>query len=338
MKADAVFEGGGVKGIGLVGAIYYAETEKNVEWMNIAGTSAGAIVASLLAAGYKAGEIKDIMFDLDFNRLKDEGTLDRFSVPGKILSILLENGIYEGKFIEDFMAGLLAKKGVNTFKDLLIPGEDNPRYKYKLNVIASDISRGKLLILPNDIKDYGIDPDQFSVARAVRMSMSIPIFYEPVKIETRNMEGMPDKCYIVDGGLLSNYPVWLFDSVGEKPAWPTIGFRLIEPDYGIPRKITNPLNFILAIVSTLQEAHDERHIQDLNFKRTIAIKTHGVKTTEFDITPERRNLLFQSGFAAAKKFFSSFNKQEYDLIHPNFLRPQAFLNSLRLNNVTRHNR
>lgn len=324
MKADAVFEGGGVKGIGLVGAIYYAEIEKNMEWMNVAGTSAGAIVACLLAAGYKAGEIKEIMFALDFNKLKDEGILDRFSIPGKILSILLENGIYEGKYIEEFIAGLLSKKGVYTFKDLILKNETDPRYKYKLNVIASDISRGKLLVLPHDIKDYGIEPDNLSVARAVRMSMSIPIFYEPVAIETKKIAGMPDKCYIVDGGLLSNYPIWLFDSVGQTPSWPTIGFRLIEPDYGIPRKITNPLNFILAIVSTLQEAHDERHIQDLNFKRTIAIKTHGVKTTEFDITPERRNLLFQSGFAAAKKFFSSFNKQEYDRIHPHFMRPRFF--------------
>lgn len=331
MRADAVLEGGGVKGIGLVGALFYAETEKNIEWMNVAGTSAGAIIASLIAGGYKASEIKEIMFNLDFKKLKDEGFLDKFLVPGKILSILFAKGIYEGDFIEKFIADLLALKNVYTFKDLIISGESNPRYKYKLNVIASDISRGKLLVLPNDIQDYGIDPDDLSVAKAVRMSMSIPIFYEPVVMDTQNIAGMPKKCYIVDGGMLSNYPIWLFDSVGKKPAWPTIGFRLIEPGYDQPREITNPLNFITSIISTLQEAHDERHIQDLNFKRTIPVKTMGIKTTEFDITPDKRTLIYNSGIEAAKSFFASFSQNEYENMHEKFKRPQAFLSSLGVN-------
>ena len=55
--ADAVFEGGGVKGIALVGAVAVAE-EKGYRWANLAGTSAGAIVASLLAAGYTGAEFR----------------------------------------------------------------------------------------------------------------------------------------------------------------------------------------------------------------------------------------------------------------------------------------
>jgi predicted acylesterase/phospholipase RssA len=51
------FEGGGVKGIGLVGAVAVAE-ERGYQWVNVGGTSAGAIVAFLLAAGYSASEIK----------------------------------------------------------------------------------------------------------------------------------------------------------------------------------------------------------------------------------------------------------------------------------------
>ena len=57
LYADAVFEGGGVKGIGLVGAVAVAE-EKGYRWMNLAGTSAGAIVDTLIAAGYTAEEMK----------------------------------------------------------------------------------------------------------------------------------------------------------------------------------------------------------------------------------------------------------------------------------------
>ncbi len=65
MKADAVFEGGGVKGIGLVGAV--SEIEKaGYEFENMAGTSAGAIVAAMMAVGYSAGEIKKELEKLNY--------------------------------------------------------------------------------------------------------------------------------------------------------------------------------------------------------------------------------------------------------------------------------
>lgn len=93
LLADAVFEGGGVKGIGLVGAIAVAE-ERGYQWVNIAGTSAGAIVAALLAAGYRAAEIKKIMADLDYNRFKDRSLLDRVPLVGPLASLIFEKGIY----------------------------------------------------------------------------------------------------------------------------------------------------------------------------------------------------------------------------------------------------
>lgn len=296
--------------------MYYAEKERQVRWQNIAGTSVGAVVAALLASSYSAGEIKDIIFGLDFSRIKDEGLLDMLSLPGKTLSLLFEKGIYEGRFIEIMMEELLAQKGVRTFGDLKIHGEVNPRYVYRLNVIASDISRGRMLILPRDIRYYGIDPDSFSVARAVRMSMSIPVFYEPVVLDYTAGE-QRKRSYIVDGGILSNFPVWLFDSVSE-PLWPTFGFRLVEPGQGEPRDINNIIDYLAAIVGTMIEAHDERHIQDANFSRTIAIPTMGIKTTEFNITPERKEMLFTSGYNAAKKFFQDYDEDKYRQVHPYF--------------------
>ncbi|MFZ5646972.1 MAG: patatin-like phospholipase family protein [Bacillota bacterium] len=316
MKADAVFEGGGVKGIGLVGALCYAEKEKKIRWQNVAGTSAGAIVAALVASNHSSDEIKDIMYNLDFSRIKDEGFLDKLWVPGKTLSLLLEKGIYEGNFIEDFMKEKLLKKGVRTFGDIRIKGEKNPRYMYRLNVIASDISRGRLLVLPRDIRYYGYDPDRLDVARAVRMSMSIPVFFEPVVIYFE-AHGERGKSYIVDGGILSNFPVWIFDSLGEPP-WPTFGFRLVEPGHGNPRKINNIIDFLAAMISTMIEAHDERHIQDANFKRTISIPTMGIGTTEFDITPERKDLIFRSGYNAAKEFFEKYSEEDYRNMHHRF--------------------
>lgn len=232
---DAVFEGGGVKGIGLAGAVAYTR-KLGYEFQNVAGTSAGAIVAALVAAGYDSDGLRGVMDALDYNALKDKGFLDHFGIPGMALSVLFEKGIYEGRYFESWMREQLANSPVGRaklaageslkFKHLLMPGyEDQPesKYHYRLQVIATDITNGCLLQLPGDIADYGEDPDEMEVAHAVRMSMSIPYFFEPVKIHDK--EGCD--CYVVDGGVLSNYPVWIFDDGTPDPAWPTIGFKLV---------------------------------------------------------------------------------------------------------------
>lgn len=160
------------------------------------------------------------------------------------------------------------------------------------------------------------------------MSMSIPLFFEPVIKSTKHLKNMPEQCYIVDGGMLSNYPVWLFDSDDKDIKWPTIGFRLVGPKDGKPREINNPLDFLMGTLATLLGAHDERHILDRNFKRTIAIKTLGIGTTEFDISLERKNMLFESGIEAAKSFFASFSEEEYASIHPSFERSKNTIERL----------
>jgi len=308
LKADAVFEGGGVKGIGLIGAVAVAE-EKGYQWVNVAGTSAGAIVAALLAAGYTAVELKEIMQGLDYNKFKDASTLDKIPVLGPLTSLVLENGIYEGKFFENWIRGLLKQKNIETFGDLVLKEYRNEyTYRFKLRVITSDISRGRLLVLPQDIAEFGVQPEDLNVAFAVRMSMSIPFFYEPVTI--RNIK-TKQVSYIVDGGLLSNYPVWLFDSDEDIPPWPTIGFKLVEPGEGKPHRIRGPISLLAALFSTMMEAHDARYIKDEHFSRTIPIPTLGIGTTEFDITREKSEALYQSGKDAAEKFFATWNFAKY---------------------------
>ena len=306
MKADGVFEGGGVKGIGFAGALAAAE-KQGVEWQNLAGTSAGAIVAALVAAGYTGTGIHDILGKLDYRRFKDPSPFDRVPVAGPVVSLIAEQGIYEGDYFREWLRGLLAARGIHTFGDLLVPGETEDRYRFKLNVIASDITLGRLLVLPGDIRDYGGRPEDLNVADAVRMSMSIPFFYEPVRL--KNLK-TGHKSHIVDGGLLSNYPVWLFDSEGA-PEWPTIGFKLVEPGSGEPANIRGPVSLLTALFSAMMEAHDARYIADHDFVRTIPIPTLGVRTTEFDITREKSKALYESGRQAAEKFFAEWDFGAY---------------------------
>lgn len=316
--ADGVFEGGGVKGLGLVGAVAYAE-ENGYQWERLAGTSAGAMVACLLAAGYTAQEIKACLTELDYEIFKDPATIVKVPVISSLVGLLFFKGLFRGKRVEIWLRDLLMQKGIKTFGDLYRK-EDNSGEASRLRVIASDLSRGRMLVLPDDLVDYGYKPWQFEVATAVRMSISIPYFFQPVVLPCQQVRST-GKSYIVDGGLLSNYPIWLFDSK-EPPRWPTFGFRLVEPDYLEPHEIKGPISLFGAMVSTILEAHDERHIKDSNFDRTIAIPTLGVKTTDFGIQAERRQRLYEAGYDSARAFFSKWRWNNYVTQHTRIWRDQ----------------
>ena len=324
LKTDAVFEGGGVKGIALAGAISVIEKE-GYEFINMAGTSAGAIVASLKAVGYSANEMKEILEELNYNKFKDEGLLDKLPVIGKALSIGFEYGIYEGDYFENWFEGLLRSKEKTKYEKI-ITEFDEEKYKYKAQVIAADITDRKLLVLPGDLKEFGYDPDQFSISRAVRMSMSIPIFFEPVKIE----DSSGRTHFIVDGGLLSNYPIWLLDDHSPDPPWPTFGFKLIEPDKRQLKgpnwnPINNSISYLKSLITTMVEAHDNYHISNSegDYARTIGISTvvkidgteKEIKATDFDISRKESDALYENGVKAAEKFLKDWNfddwKQKY---------------------------
>jgi NTE family protein len=327
-KADAVFEGGGVKGIGLVGAV--SELEKaGYEFVNLAGTSAGAIIAALLAVGYKAAEVKEELEKLDYNKFKDEGLLDKFGFVGKGLSLGFEYGIYEGDFFEDWMEKLLRAKGKTTFGDIIMPDyvendtKEKEKYKYKFQAIAADITDRCLLVLPHSLEDFGYNPDKFSISRAVRMSMSIPIFFEPIQLE----DGSGRKHFIVDGGTLSNYPIWLLDDkTTNDPPWPTFGLKLVEPGKSELKSksrnsINNPVSFLKALIGTMMDAHDSFHISRSkgDFERTIGIPTvinlngteKEIKTTDFHITQPESQALFENGEKVAREFLGKWDFEDW---------------------------
>ena len=169
--ADLVLEGGGVRGIGLVGAL--SELSKaDYSFHRVAGTSAGAIVGALLAAGCSTDELIKIMHSVDYRKFRDPTLLSRLGAPGKIASLLIQNGLYKGDYLHDWIAGQLASCDVTTFGDLrLEPSETMPKEKaYKLVVVTADLSKGELVYLPWDYHKYGLDPDTQTVASAIRTS------------------------------------------------------------------------------------------------------------------------------------------------------------------------
>lgn len=319
-SVDLVFEGGGVKGIALAGALAVIE-EHGYSVQRRAGASAGAIVAALHAAGYTGAELSRLVPAIDFATFRDKGWEDRIPLAGAPLSILKDKGIYEGKTFREWLAELLAERGVVTFEDLRTDeesGGDAPLTRYRLQIIVSDLTERRLLVLPADARKLGIEPSDLDVATAVRMSMAIPIYFEPVEFENPDTGATH---VLVDGGMLSNFPVWLFDVHGA-PRWPTFGLDLVEaePERSVGDRLPVPeksladagiVEYLKALVSTMVEAQDRRYLEEHSFARTIPLPTLGVSTTDFDLSEDRAAALLQSGRDAAEKFLGRWDFDDY---------------------------
>lgn len=298
MKIDAVFEGGGIKGLAYLGAIEVME-DAGYQWNQLAGTSAGSIVATLLAVGYSGNELFNQFSTFPYETLKKKTRLSQLPYIGPWLSLWFYNGLYKMTPLEEWMNDALKEKGIYQFGDL----PDN-----KLKIIITDISKNRMTILPDDLPRYGIDPSTFPLALAVRMSSSIPFFFLP-----GNLNGNT----ILDGGLLSNYPIWIFDSK-EKPRWPTFGFRLSGPSVVTqPQEIKGTIDFTLGLVRTMIEAHDKRYIENHDAARTIFIKDISVGATEFNLTLKDKTHLIELGRESARKFLNNWDFNEYLNVYHN---------------------
>jgi len=312
-KVDLVLEGGGVKGIGLVGAVLTL-SEKGYVFPRVAGTSAGAIVASLIAAHQVAGKplsnLETIMTSVDYNKFQDEGPLERHTgTPGEISELLLHMGIAKGDYLVEWLGNVLADLGVHTFADLAITDADDPGtglpadQRFRLVVHTSDISRGALVRLPWDYPHYGQNPAAIRVVDAVRASMSIPFFFRPVSFSTPT-----GKVTWVDGGMLSNFPITVFDRTDDAPQrWPTWGIKLSARPAAlqVDRPAGSDYELAMSCLRTLLAGWDRYHLDDENVTaRTVFVDSGSMSATDFGITKAEQSQLFESGRSAATSFLA----------------------------------
>jgi NTE family protein len=314
-EADGVFQGGGVKGLGLVGALEaFADRSQFPatyfdNWINLAGTSAGAIVAAYLACGHTVDETVDLVKTTPFASFQDWGPGGEAIGGG--LNLLRHHGLCHGQAFHDWFRQAINEQ---TFGQIKAAGR-------MLKLIATDITRQEMLVLPDSLPNYkvpggsgAIDPDAFEVADAVRMSMSIPYFFQPIELvhgETKLTST------IVDGGVLSNFPVWIFDVEDRDATRPTFGFKLVGGRTaggsfaGITHALGWPVEMGADIFHTTCEAWDKFWVSHATYVRTCAISAGDIATTDFNLTTDQEAWLLDSGRQAGAAFLKAWDPSEY---------------------------
>jgi NTE family protein len=324
-RADLVLEGAGVKGVGLVGAVSTL-AEAGYRFPRVAGTSAGAVVGAYVVALQHAGEplsrLEDIARSLNYAKMRDRGVLGRAAGPlARVvdgLSLAFDGGVFEGDYLRAWVAGSLADLGVRTFGDLRVADEDSslpPEQRYSLVVMASDVSGKRLVRWPWDYRLYGLDPDEQSVADAVRASASIPFFFEPVTLRSRDESGNTIVSTMVDGSVLSNFPIAMFDRADAlPPRWPTFGVRLSMRRDGrvSTHEVRGTVSLALSLVETMLEACDAQLIDDPCVQaRSVFVDTSGVSPVDFGISEEQQELLLAAGREATVGFLQDWDFAGY---------------------------
>ena len=287
---NLVFKGGGVLGIAYAGAIEVLEQHNILQGvLKVAGTSAGAITATLVSLNYNSTQIKDIVNQTNFKSFEDgEIVIDALHVMGKY-------GLYKGDVFLSWMKGLITKTGLNedaTFNDFKNKGCK------ELHVFASDLNT-------QGLREFsaGTTPNVI-VAEAVRASMSIPLFFEAWEFPNNN----PDNHVYVDGGMIYNYPLTIFDT-NDTQNQNTLGLFLSNLS-GI--QSSNDLGtghfvkYVRSLVQTMLEAQviNFQHDPDEE-KRSVIIDNLGISPTDFDLTDDQKQALFNSGKTYTQKFLDN---------------------------------
>jgi NTE family protein len=362
MKYDLVFEGGGAKGMVFVGACEEMSARQH-SFGRLLGTSAGAITATLLAAGYtpaemlaalaekrpdgksvfssfmgrprdftdqelEAGATRKLMEGLDITFIPDfiEGKIHAGLLGAMARSqgfrhvmALIERGGWYGA--DEFINWLTLKlaSGLHGGKKRAFSAMTLKQFfdatGVELSLVASDTSAGIILVL-----NHRTAPD-CPVVWAVRMSMSIPLVWDEVcwqkswgLYQGREMEGH----FIVDGGVLSNFPIELFISdepqvlklMGPKTTNTVLGLLIDEKlpvTKGLLVKSSIKLRDLTMIqrlerlVDTATGAHDKLVIEEYA-NLVVRLPAQGYGTTEFDMTDERRTALVAAGRDAMKMY------------------------------------
>jgi NTE family protein len=306
---NLVMEGGGARGFAYTGALEILDSLgilKNIE--RVGGTSAGAIQATMLAVGYSAAEMVKLTEDLPLKQFND-GT-----IAGGLSRVQKKFGFYKGEKVSQWIEQMIKTKTGNadiTFSDL---------HKLKMQkgymdlyITGTDVTYRCLRIF--SYENY----PSMRIRDALRISVSIPLYFEPVYInDTGRLVSSydPGSHLMIDGGLLSNYPINMFDSTRYFNCEnlincrnkETIGLLLETPEqlsFSLRKSLTpqTPLTLTEYVKAIYQTAIDRPNPDDENLKRTITISDLGIRSRVKKLSKKQVQQLMESGRNGVRRFF-----------------------------------
>lgn len=300
-KQGLVFCGGGSLGIGHIGAL--AEWEKMGGYRNlthVCGSSVGAIVAAAVAAKASVEFMKSTLFNLDLKQFEDNST----GLIRDLYRLVKKWGWNKGDAIKEWTENLMCE----------LTGEHHITMKqlYEKSQIHLTITYWSFRYRKTKYIDYITQPDT-TVADAIRMSSSIPIYYQAVWRKSLNSEQQEVLDAILDGGTMDNFPIGTLHSQGVPPE-KILGFKLCgteelneyeaekngeEIDYGLPDGIVEAL---VVLVSAMREQSMKVHVRKSDWMLTVKIPVGGLKSTDFDMNDAQKNWLFESGEQAMRSY------------------------------------
>jgi NTE family protein len=269
-----------------------------------------------------------------------------FIVP-VVVYVLARKGLNRGTSFRNWISDILKINRIESTKDLL-----NLRQKPeglsirsgidrtvddlqpKLKIIAAEITTETRVIFPEMNYLFWNEPDKINPSDYLRASMSIPIFFHPLKVAIENRvkqedwktcvkyKGkLPPVAYFVDGGVLSNFPIDVFHRNNVVPRLPTFGVKLGD-DRHQTSKVGTVTKFLLAIFNSA------RHVLDYQFLLTNDDYEHLIQKIDigehnwlnFSISDEDKLDLFIRGATAAEEFLRKFNWEEYKKIRESLIR------------------
>lgn len=278
-KYKCIFGGGAIRGIAYVGALK-AMKELGIEISTLAGSSVGSIIAALLAVGYSADELYEILVGVNFDLFRDIhfGFGKTFALSKGEVFLEWMREVLEKKFYDNDY-----KKGENTsikFKDL----------DKNLVIITTDLTNFKC-------KEFSKQetPD-FEVATAVRISSSMPGLMSPIKYEGLEL---------VDGDLQKSWPLWKLSKNLYPSSERVLEFRL-EGDYDKNGK--NAIDYVNTVYSCVTAIATKSIVEEYGQKDSfdyVTINTGDIVIVDFNLSKDKRKELIDTGYSQTLDFFKN---------------------------------
>jgi predicted acylesterase/phospholipase RssA len=271
MEYDTIcMSGGGVKGFAFIGALDYLNKKKIINIDNIknwVGTSIGSILAYAVVCGFSITEMENFIIEFDFTKTNPDISID---------NIFISHGISDGKRAEFILRSFIQHKfNIDdiTFLELYKLTQKN------LLIIGTNFTHAR-----EELFSHNTTPDM-SVVTAVRISMSIPVFFTPV---------LYNNCYYVDGSITNNFPIKHCDK------YTTIGLYIRNNNDTCNNEITSIVSIIIGCMNIISDTINHKDINMCD--NIVQIDNYKHEFINFDFTIETKIKLLKLGHTYAKKF------------------------------------